>query len=171
MRQVFFKLANVSRHFRPASLRAKQTGSGLEQYNQEIGRVKQEAAFNAVPQTRNPDAVGVLSEWFEQESLGTPAFEVSGDALAGIGTPESTQEIIDWAQDAPDEGARNLESWLSDVDDGKVKEALIDTLGNIKSFESTQVSAVVHKHTKLPDANDQTAFSTSSMLSSEVKAP
>ncbi|KJV06991.1 hypothetical protein VZ94_07765 [Methylocucumis oryzae] len=149
------------------------TLSGLEQSNQEqeIDRVKQEAAFNAVPQTRNPDAVGVLSEWFEQESLGTPAFEVSGDALAGIGTPESTQEIIDWAQDAPDEGARNLENWLSDVDDGKVKEALIDTSGNTKSFESTQVSEVVHKHTKLPHANDQTAFSTSSMLSNETKAP
>ncbi len=147
------------------------TLSGLEQYNQEIGRVKQEAAFNAVPQTRNPDSVGVLSEWLEQESIGSPGFEVSGAALGGIGTPESTQEIIDWAQDAPDEGARNLESWLSDVDDGKVKEALIDTSGNLKSFESTQVSEVVHKHTKLPHANDQTAFSTSSMLSNEAKAP
>ncbi|MDD5276448.1 MAG: hypothetical protein PHR16_10255 [Methylovulum sp.] len=107
-------------------------------------RIKQEVAFNAIPQIRNPNAVGVLDTWFVQEPPGTPAFEVSGNALAEIGSPEATQKIVDWAQKAPAEGARNLEDWLSKIDEPnslRVMSAITQKM----SFQSQEIVDVVNK--------------------------
>lgn len=124
------------------------SGTDKDKQKQETERVKQEAAFNAIPQTRNPDAVPVLSEWFQQEELGTPAFEVSGDALAAIGTVEATQNIVNWAKFAPDEGARNLDAWLSQIDNETSLTALSET--QKMSFQSPEVGSVVQKFSENP---------------------
>jgi len=110
---------------------------------QETERARQAAAFLAIPQTRNPNAVPVLIEWFRNEGLGTPGFEVSGDALAAIGSPEAIQEIVAWARQSPDEGARNLGAWLSQIEDEHALQAM--SAVPIESFQSLKVGAVVKK--------------------------
>lgn len=95
-----------------------QTVSGNQGKDAETThRVKQEVAFEAISQVRNPAAVEVLDARLTQESIGTPDFEVSGKALSEMGSPAATQKILDWAEDAPPEGSRNLKDWLSNVDD------------------------------------------------------
>jgi len=117
------------------------SGNNKGKATEDINRIKQAIAFEAIPEVRNPDAVDVLSTWFNQEPLGTPTFEVSGSALAEIGSPEATQQIVDWARDAPPEGARNLEDWLSKIDDA-------DSLASISSaqdlpYQSPEIAAVI----------------------------
>jgi len=117
------------------------SGSSRGNETEEANRIKQEIAFDVIPEVRNPGAVDVLSSWFGQESLGTPAFEVSGSALAEIGSPAATQKIMDWAQKAPAEGARNLEDWLSKIDDA-------DSLGSISAaqdleFQNPEIKTVI----------------------------
>jgi len=108
---------------------------------QETGQARQEAAFLAVPQTRNPNAVPVLAEQFRNAYLGTPAFEVSGAALAAIGSPDAIEEIMVWAKQAPDEGARNLEAWLAQIEDDKALQAIAAVPA--ESFQSLEVQGVV----------------------------
>jgi hypothetical protein len=109
---------------------------------EEKSRAKQAAAFEAIPKIRNPDAVATLSEPFEQEPIGSPAFEASGDALAEIGSPAATQEILNWAQTAPPEGARRLEDWLPKIGDSESL-ALIAKSQQSSEFQSTEVAAVI----------------------------
>jgi hypothetical protein len=109
---------------------------------EEKGRAKQAVAFEAIPKVRNPDAVATLSEPFEQEPIGSAVFEASGDALAEIGSPAATQEILNWAQTAPPEGARRLQDWLPKIDDSDSL-ALIAKAQQSLEFQSTEVAAVV----------------------------
>lgn len=135
----------------------------------DVNRLKQAAAFEAVPKIRNPAAVDALSARLRSSSgttgltgsdaadslVFTPAsadqsvtmitgtgnapveknsdsdlnesdlifnidgsvMAAAGNALAEIGTPQATQAILDWAQQATDEGARYLENWLPKISD------------------------------------------------------
>lgn len=134
------------------------SGNNKDQEREETNRTKQAVAFEVIPEVRNPDAVDVLSTWFEQEPLGTPAFEVSGSALAEIGSPEATQKIIDWAQEAPAEGARNLEDWLSKIDDA-------ESLGSVSAAQDLEVqNPEIETVIDATAANiDSTALSTTSV--------
>lgn len=134
------------------------SGNNKDKATEETNRIKQAVAFEVIPEVRNPDAVDVLSTWFEQEPLGTPAFEVSGSALAEIGSPKATQEIVDWAQQAPAEGARNLEDWLSKIDDA-------DSLGAISSAQDLEIqNPEIENVIDATAANiDSTALSTTSV--------
>ena len=134
------------------------SGNNEGKETEETNRIKQAVAFEVIPEVRNPDAVDVLSTWFEQEPLGTPAFEVSGSALAEIGSPKATQEIVDWAQEAPAEGARNLEDWLSKIDDA-------DSLGAISSAQDLEIqNPEIENVIDATAANiDSTALSTTSV--------
>ncbi len=124
------------------TLSAEDAKNGQEQ---DVLRSRQTAAFLAIPQIRNPDAVPVLSEPLQQKDLGAPALQASGDALAAMGTLEATQKIVDWAKDAPDEGARNLDVWLAQIDD----DSLVQRLATepVESFQSHEVGAVWQKFT------------------------
>lgn len=135
------------------------SGNGNGKAAEETNRIKQEVAFDVIPQVRNPDAVEVLSTWFEQEALGTPAFEVSGDALAEIGSPSATQEIVDWAKDAPAEGARNLNDWLTKIDDNKSLKFIAEAQ-NLE-FQNPEIKAVID--TVAADINASTAISAASL--------
>ncbi len=107
---------------------------------EEITRIKQEVAFESIPKVRNPDAVDVLSTWLNKEPLQTPAFEVSGNALAEIGSAQATQKIVDWAKDAPAEGARNLQYWVSKIDNESALATITATqTQDIKSLEIADV--------------------------------
>jgi len=83
----------------------------------------------------------VLAEQFRNAYLGTPAFEVSGAALAAIGSPDAIEEIMVWAKQAPDEGARNLEAWLAQIEDDKALQAIAAVPA--ESFQSLEVQGVV----------------------------
>lgn len=84
---------------------------------EETARLKQATAFSMIPAVRNPAAVEVLAEWFHQAGLGSPVFEVSGLTLANVGSPAATQVLLDWAETAPDEGARRVGDWLLRIHD------------------------------------------------------
>ncbi|MDP2902267.1 MAG: HEAT repeat domain-containing protein [Methylovulum sp.] len=116
------------------------SGSNTDNATEETNRIKQTVAFDAIPQVRNPDAVEVLSIWFKQELLGTSAFEVSANALVEIGSPKATQEIIDWAKDAPAEGARNLKDWLVKIDDAPSLKVI--STAQTQTFQSPEIKAV-----------------------------
>lgn len=124
---------------------------------EETERAKQEVAFNAVPQVRNPDAVAVLGEWFEQESLGTPAFEVSATALAEIGSAEATKKLVDWATAAPAEGARNFEDWLTKIDEPNTLATLATTQD--LAFASPEVGDVFNRFAVTAGADSARALS------------
>jgi hypothetical protein len=107
---------------------------------EDITRIKQEVAFESIPKVRNPDAVDVLSTWLNKEPLQTPAFEVSGNALAEIGSAQATQKIVDWAKDAPSEAARNLQDWVSKIDNESALATITATQNqDIKSPEIADV--------------------------------
>ncbi|MDD5273196.1 MAG: hypothetical protein PHU14_10800 [Methylovulum sp.] len=117
------------------------SGSNANKNTETTHRIKQEVAFKAIPQVRNPAAVDVLATRLEQEPLGTAAFEVSGTALAKIGNPIATQKIAHWAKGAPTEGARNLKDWLANVHD----EGSLASLSAIAQteFKSPAIGAVM----------------------------
>lgn len=118
------------------------TVSGNNKDTEETKRTKQEVAFEVIPQVRNPEAVEVLGTWLKEEPLGTPAPEVSGDALAEIGSIKATQEIVDWAKDAPAEGARNLNDWLSKIDDASALAAISAVQED--EFQAPEIAAVIN---------------------------
>lgn len=131
--------------------------------SQDTSRTKQEVAFKAVPQVRNPAAVEVLGATLNQEPLGTPAFEVSGNALAGISTPAATQKIVDWAQNAPAAGARNLGNWLSKVNNTSALAPV--TLAQNTTVQSPEVKAVID--TVAATMTPNTALSLNGAMSKE----
>ncbi len=116
------------------------SGNNTDNVTEETNRTKQTVAFEAIPQVRNPDAVEVLSTWFKQAPLGTSAFEVSANALVEIGSPKATQEIIDWAKDAPAEGARNLKDLLTKIDDTSSLKAI--STAQTQTFQNAEIKAV-----------------------------
>jgi len=120
-----------------------QTVSGNNQSKEAetIHRVKQEVAFEAISQVRNPAAVEVLDERLTQEPIGTPAFEASGNALAQMGSPDATRKILDWAEDAPPEGGRNVKDWLSNINDENSLNLIADAQN--KSFKSQEIQTVI----------------------------
>lgn len=146
------------------------SGSDNGKVTEETNRIKQEVAFDVIPQVRNPDAVEVLSTWFGQEPLGTPAFEVSGNALAEIGSPSATQEIVDWAKDAPAEGARNLNDWLTKIDDDNSLKFISAAAQNLE-FQSPEIKAVINTVTAGIDANAVLSATTLKAESSKVSTP
>jgi len=88
-----------------------------------------------------------LGAGLKQEQVGTPVFEVSGETLKEINTLAATQEIVDWAKNAPAEGARNLKGWLSEIDDDSLKS--ISAAQN-QVFQDPEITAVVDTDTALP---------------------
>ncbi|TAN46452.1 MAG: hypothetical protein EPN21_20425 [Methylococcaceae bacterium] len=104
----------------------------------ETARLKQTTAFSTIPAARNPAAVDVLAGWFHQAGLGSPAFEVSGLTLANVGSPAATQVLLDWAETAPDEGARRVGDWLLRIHDSASVE-LMAAQRNSLNFQSGAV--------------------------------
>lgn len=114
-------------------------------------RIKQRAAFGAIPKTRNPGAVPTLSSWLNAGgSASTPSgatvqnagvtatptvvTELSGQALAEIGTPAATEAILTWAGTASGSDARLLEDWLSKINDA-------ESMAMIASYAGGDISA------------------------------
>ena len=121
------------------------SGSTTGIVSEETNRIQQEVAFQAIPNVSNPHAIDVLSNSLNQQPLGTAAFEASGSALAGMDTPRATQSIVNWAQQAPDDGARNLEQWLPKISDPKSL-ILITSLSSTQ-FNNPAIKAVIDKAT------------------------
>ena len=107
----------------------------------DINRIKQEVAFQVTPNVSNPNAIDVLSDRLNQESLGTAAFEASGNALSGMDSSQATQKIVDWAQQAPDEAARNLEQWLPKISDPQSLKLIASAPG--LAFDNPAIKAVI----------------------------
>lgn len=126
---------------------------------EDVNRVKQAVAFTVIPQVRNADSIDVLSTWLNQEPLGTPAFEVSGNALAKIGSAQAIQEIIVWAKNAPKEGVRNLADWLSKIDYESALAAI--STAQPQAFKSTEIAAVINS---AATNNETMALSTASTI-------
>lgn len=103
-------------------------------------RIKQTVAFAAIPKVRNPAAGDVLKNWLQQEPLGTAAFEASGLALANVGSPDATQALLEWAETAPDEGARRVADWLSRIRDTASLD-LLSASRDAVAFHSEEVKA------------------------------
>lgn len=118
------------------------SGNNKDKDTEETHRIKQAVAFEVIPQVRNPEAVEVLGAWLKEEPLGTPAPEVSGHALAEIGSIKATQKIVDWAKDAPAEGARNLNDWLSKIDDASALASI--SAAQEDEFQAPEIAAVIN---------------------------
>jgi len=93
-------------------------GNKTDARDQETERVKQEQAFNAVPEVRNPNSVAVLSDTLQNEPLGTAGYAASGEALSTIGTPDAVFKILDYGKTAPEEAAPYFEAWLTTAEEG-----------------------------------------------------
>ncbi len=107
-----------------------------------IERIKQEVAFEVIPQISNPNAVETLTPGLEQENRDTPVFEVTGAALAGMSNPKATEKLIDWAKQATGESTRNLESWLPKINDAESINLLEST--NAENFQSPEIQNAIH---------------------------
>lgn len=143
------------------------SGSNSGNETEETNRIKQEVAFDVIPQVRNPDAVEVLSTRVKQEPLATPAFEVSLNAIAEINSPEATQTIVDWAKDAPSEGARNLNDVLPKIDDDKSLK-LISAATRNQAFQSSEIKAAIETYVENIDSNTTLLPTTAGEESSTV---
>jgi len=126
------------------------SGNNKDNDTEETNRIKQEVAFETIPQVRNPEAVEVLGTWLKEEPLGTPSVEVSGNALAEIGSIKATQEIVDWAKDAPAEGTRNLNDWLSKIDDASALASISAVQED--EFQAPEIAAVINSAAVNADA-------------------
>lgn len=121
------------------------SGNAAGIVSEETNRIQQEVAFQAIPNVSNPHAIDVLSNSLNQQPLGTAAFEASGNALAGMDTPRATQSIVVWAQQAPDDGVRNLEQWLPKISDPK--SLILITSIPTTQFNNPAIKAVIDKAT------------------------
>lgn len=142
------------------------SGSNSDKEPEETNRIKQEVAFDVIPQVRNPDAVEVLSTWLGQEPLGTPASEVSANALAGIGSSAAAQKIVDWAKEAPAEGARNLKDWLSKIDDDNALKSISAAQNQV--FRHPEIKAVINSVAARIDSNTALSVTTDGEKNSDV---
>lgn len=106
---------------------------------EEAARLKQATAFSMIPAARNPAVVDIVAGWFHNAGLGSPAFEVSGLTLANVGSPAATQVLLDWAETAPDEGARRVGDWLLKIHDSASVE-LMAAQQNSLNFQSSAVA-------------------------------
>lgn len=88
-------------------------------------RLKQKAAFAVLPDVRNPAAIETLTQHITADSMETPGFEVSGLALASMGVPEATEQLLNWSQTAPASAASRVEDWFSKVQDSASVELLL----------------------------------------------
>jgi hypothetical protein len=113
--------------------------------SEETNRIQQEVAFQVISNVSNPNAIDILSSSLNQQPLGTAAFEASGNALAGMDTPRATQSIVNWAQQAPDGGVRNLEQWLPKISDPK--SLILITSISSTQFNDPAIKAVIDKAT------------------------
>jgi hypothetical protein len=60
-------------------------------------------------------------------------------------TPRATQSIVNWAQQAPDGGVRNLEQWLPKISDPK--SLILITSISSTQFNDPAIKAVIDKAT------------------------
>lgn len=104
-------------------------------------RAKQEGAFSAIPQIRNPAAAAALAKGLEQEPIGSAAFDASGRGLASINSPNATQILIDYAKDAPIESSQNLAAWLPQINDEDSLKQFAATPEN--AFKNPEVGAPI----------------------------
>ncbi|MEQ1558297.1 MAG: hypothetical protein ABL933_05080 [Methyloglobulus sp.] len=118
------------------------SGKNNTKKTEEYERIKQEVALKAIPRVRNPHAIEVLNTQLVKAPIGTAAFEVSGSALSAMSTPKATQKIVAWAQKAPDEGARNLQYWLTKVSDASSVQLV--TAAQKLPINSTKITAVLN---------------------------
>jgi hypothetical protein len=107
-------------------------------HDEETTRLKQTTAFSAIPAVRNPDATEVLNQWFQETPLGSPAFEVGGLALAGLGSLTATQILLEWAQTAPAEGASRVVDWFTRLHDSASVDWLVSVQNSLE-FQSNSV--------------------------------
>jgi hypothetical protein len=124
-------------------------------------RIKQEVAFKAIPQVRNPAAIDVLAVHLAQEPLGAPALEVSGTALAAIGTSAAAQTLLDWAKTAPPEGTRNLQDWLAKIDNERALASIYAAQN--QAFKSPEIAAIINA--------TATKTATDTLLSASTELP
>gem|GEM_PF-1488449 len=103
-------------------------------------RLKQKAAFAAIPDIRNPAAIATLSQHVSGDSLGVPGFEVSGLALASMGAPEATEQLLNWSETAPAAAATRIEDWFSKVQDSASVDLLLSRRSTL-NFQSPAVES------------------------------
>lgn len=103
-------------------------------------RLKQKTAFAAIPEVKNPAAIEVLSQRFMQDSIETPGFEVSGLALASMGSPDATENLLNWAEIAPAGAASRVEDWISRIHDSASVDMLL-TRQSTLTFQSEAVES------------------------------
>lgn len=103
-------------------------------------RLKQKSAFAAIPEIRNPAAIEVIGQQFRQNPIETPGFEVSGLALASMGSPEATESLLSWTETAPTTAASRVEDWFSKIQDLPSVEMLLARQSSL-AFASTDVEA------------------------------
>jgi hypothetical protein len=84
------------------------------------------AAINAISKVRNPEALPVLTAWFNRSRAGEPAFIASGEALANLGSPEATAFLANWAKRAPISARPLVKRWLKGARDTDSRELLRD---------------------------------------------
>jgi hypothetical protein len=106
--------------------------------------LKQTTAFATIPEVRNPAAVEILSQWLQENPLGSPEFEVAALALTNVGSPKATEALLDWAKTAPEEGARRVEEWFIRIHDSASVDLLVAEQETLK-FESNAVERAFNK--------------------------
>lgn len=107
-------------------------------------RLKQKAAFAAIPEVRNPASIETLSTRLNQDSIETPGFEISGLALASMGVPEATEQLLNWSENAPAETANRVEDWFSKIQDSASVDLLVARQPEL-GFQSTEVESAFNR--------------------------
>jgi hypothetical protein len=121
-----------------AALLKAAEGSQLRDGMLQGGTLKARIAVEALPETRNPDALPVLKESFRNGTLDEPTVVASGSALATLGEVAATDILLDWAKTAPDTATGLAQDWFSRVWDPESVQRLRDVLKN-ETFQSAAV--------------------------------
>lgn len=97
------------------------------------------AAFYALDELRNPDAVPVLAAQLQRSTPGAALFQASGGALAAMGLAQAAEALVQWAQQAPDEARPQAEQWFGQVRDEASLRAWRQALSQRHAFRSGAV--------------------------------
>jgi hypothetical protein len=118
-------------------------GSELINTSVEINRPRQPIAYSLSNKVHNPSATESLTDCIDQADPKSPTSEFCLEALAGIDTPTATTAILNHAEKAPDESARQITDAMNKIQNDEALKLLTEA-PNSRKFQSTQIQQAVN---------------------------
>lgn len=118
-------------------------GTDMNNSSVEINRSRQPIAYSLSNKVHNPSATKGLTDCINQADPRSPSSEFCLEALAGIDTPTATTAILNHAEKAPDESARQITDAMNKIQNDEALKLLTEAPNNRK-FQSPQIQQAVN---------------------------